>query len=195
LKTEIVYVLDRSGSMGSIWDDVFTGLNFFIKEQQKIKGECSFTLAVFDHEYEVLIDNQDINAVEPITDLNVSPRGSTALLDAIGLTIIRVSERIKKLEVEPDKIIFIIATDGKENSSHLYSRDYVKELIARYSADTDKGNNWEFIFTAVGIDAFTEMSAIGATPERSASFTRTQAGVKDLYATTSDTVADYRKDD
>ena len=150
--TEIVCVLDRSGSMESIVDDAIGGFNTFLKTQQETPGEARMSVVLFDHEYDLLYRGKALADIPPFNSLTFVPRGSTALFDALGRTIQEVGVRLAALaEVErPNKVLFVILTDGQENASKNYTGQQIKEMI------THQLNvyQWEFLFFAANQDAF-----------------------------------------
>lgn len=149
--TEIVLILDRSGSMTSLRDETIKMVNSFIEEQKTIKGTANLTLTVFDTAYEILVNGKDLNDVVPLTVDQYCPGGYTALLDATGRTIDELGHRLDKLpdDQKPEHVIVTIITDGEENSSKEYSHDKVK---AKIEHQTDK-YGWKFLFLGSGIDA------------------------------------------
>lgn len=154
--TEIVLVVDRSGSMYSCRDEAEGGINAFIEDQQKLDGEANFTLVQFDSEYEFIHEGVDINEVPKYT---LHPRNSTALLDATGRAIQETGERLSKMDEKdrPGLVVFVITTDGEENSSHEYNLEQVKNMITEQQ---DK-YNWQFTFLGAGIDAFGAGGSMG----------------------------------
>ena len=187
-KTEIVCVLDRSGSMGSIIDDAIEGFNTFLKEQKKIEGEASITIALFDHEYQLLKDNVDIKKVKKLTSDDWMPRGTTALYDAIGKTILTVKERHKKIKKDNrPNVIFCIVTDGMENDSKEFDNETINKLI-----DKQKKKKWGFVYLAANQDAFAVGSTMGLTRGATLDFSPDKHGVKFYSASLSKTVASYR---
>lgn len=176
--TEIVFLLDRSGSMTGLEEDTIGGFNSFIKKQKKLEGEVLVTTVLFDDKYELLHDGLDINDIYLSKD-DYYTRGSTALLDAIGKTIIAVKHRIvnSKKHKEADKVIFVITTDGLENSSREFSYDNIKNLIAH----EEKLNNWEFLFMAANIDVVKESANLGIKSENAHAFQASEDGIKYLY--------------
>ncbi len=149
---EIVVILDRSGSMENIKDDMVGGLKQFVADQQQVKGKANFTLIQFDTEYEIIYEGVDI---QDVNEIALVPRGWTALLDAIGKTIENTTERITRT---PDrKVIFVIITDGLENSSQAFSKSEIIESIEHARGK----HNWEFIYLGANQDAIQEGSSLG----------------------------------
>lgn len=184
MKTDIVFVLDRSGSMQSIAQDVEGGLRTFVAEQQQQDGEANFTLIHFDNQYENVINGQDVKLTD-INGYNFQPRGSTALLDAIGRSIAETKERLKDKSV--DKVLFVIFTDGMENASKEYTRDQIKELIkAQQNAD------WDFVFMGANQDSFAEAGAFGFNQGSVVNFTSTAVGTANALKNLSQNVSQYR---
>jgi len=155
-KTEIVIILDRSGSMGSIAGDVRGSYDTYIKEQRKQVGECTITLVQFDHEYEVVYQNKRI---EEVSGLEFVPRGMTALYDAIGKAIKDTGDKLSTLKEEdrPGKVLVVIITDGFENTSVEYKVGDISEMIKH---QTEK-YNWNFVFLAANQDAIMTGSKMG----------------------------------
>tara|TARA_R110000765_G_scaffold7963_2_gene25957 strand:- start:1266 stop:1892 length:627 start_codon:yes stop_codon:yes gene_type:complete len=153
-KTEIVIVVDRSGSMGAIREDMEGGIKGFITEQQKLEGETRITYCQFDTEYELVFENK---IAADVKDIAIVPRGMTALVDAVGRSINEVGERLAKTDKKdrPEKVIFLVITDGMENSSRELSAEKVKEMVQHQEDEY----NWEFVFLGSNIDAV----AVGAT--------------------------------
>lgn len=156
--THITVILDRSGSMQSVRSDVIGGFNTFLDEQKKTPGECTFTLAQFDTNdpYEVLRDFAPLNEVQPLGD-EYLPRGGTPLYDAVGRGIIDTGHRLARLpeDQRPGKVIFVIITDGQENSSREFTRDKVFEMTRHQQ----EKYSWQFVYIGANQDAM----AVGAT--------------------------------
>jgi uncharacterized protein YegL len=144
--THISMVIDRSGSMSSCWTDVVGGYEQIVKENKEVPGKCTFTVAAFDTEYDLVEDFTDIQSVDE--KLKVNPRGGTALLDAIGKTIVSVGEKLAKMSESerPEKVIMFIQTDGEENSSREFKKDAIKKLIDEHT------NVWKWQFQFLGAD-------------------------------------------
>lgn len=187
---EIVCVVDKSGSMGMIESDAIGGFNHFLGEQKKLPGDTRFTLALFDHEYEIVVDAVDIQHVPPLNETTYCPRGSTALLDAIGKTVTAVGERLSKTPAyaRPSKVIVAILTDGLENASKEYTRSKIFEMIKHQR----EVYSWEFIFLAANQNAIQEGASLGINMKDSFNFNATGLGVRTAYRCMAQSVASYR---
>jgi hypothetical protein len=174
--TEIAYILDRSGSMQCMQEPAVAAFNDFIKIQLDVPGDARLTLVQFDDAYEVPIAATPIREVPQLTAATYTPRGRTALLDAIGRTVIETDRRITALpEAEkPGKVILTIFTDGQENASREYTATHISDLIRLYR-DT-KG--WEFLFLAANQDAIANAAAMNMDTHSSANVMYSMAGVK-----------------
>ena len=163
--TDVTLILDRSGSMSSCREEAENGVNHFIEEQKKQAGECVFSLVQFDTDYEFVHRGVQIKEVPRF---ELVPRGMTALLDAVGRAINETEERLAKLDEanRPGLVIFVIVTDGMENSSHEFKKAQIKDLIERQRKDY----NWQFTFLGANQDAFAEAAGIGITTSSSASY-------------------------
>ncbi len=157
--TEIIVVLDRSGSMESMKSDAIGGFNAFIEKQKKQPGEARVTVALFDNEYELLENGTDINKVKPLTNVTYVPRGSTGLLDAIGRSINDVASRIKKAPRidRPERVIMIVITDGHENASREFRHDTITEMLKKQRED----HKWEVLFIGADESSVKDASHIG----------------------------------
>lgn len=153
--TEIVCIVDRSGSMESIKKEAIGGFNNFLELQQKVEGKANMTLAQFDDQYELLYNGVDVQDVSKYTDATYVPRGMTALLDAVGKTINSISARMATMkdEEKAKKVLVSILTDGYENASKEYKLDQVKKLV-----EEKRALGWEFIFIGAGLDKFSAES-------------------------------------
>ena len=188
--TELVFILDRSGSMGGLESDTIGGFNSMLTKQQAEPGECRITTVLFDDKYEVLHDRIDIKAVSPITDKEYFVRGSTALLDAVGKTInkiVGVQKRTAK-EYAADKVLFVITTDGMENASREFCYDMIKSMIERQK---DK-YNWEFIFLGANIDAVEVADRFGIAKNRAQNFHNDSEGIALNYSVVSEAMTTFR---
>jgi len=187
-KTEIVCILDRSGSMESIIDDAIGGFNNFIKEQKELDGEATITIAIFDNEYKLLTNNLDLQKLKPLTKKDWQPRGTTALYDAIGKTINTIKENQKKLKKKDrPKVIVVIVTDGMENDSKEYDRDSIFKLINK-----QKEKKWGFVYLAANQDAFAVGSQFGMSMGSTLNYIANSAGVKHYSQKMSQSVASFR---
>lgn len=185
IKTDIIMLLDRSGSMFTCLNDVEGGFNSFIEEQKMEKGETFVTLAQFDDNYEIVYEDLPINDVKP---LNLSPRGSTALLDAIGKTITSSKNKIKSKSYNPDIVLFVIITDGHENSSIEYKKDTIKSLISQCEKDL----GWKFVYIGANQDAFSEAKSMGVGASGVLSYNSSK-GTKSMFQSLSRGTSSYRE--
>lgn len=188
--TELVFIIDRSGSMAGLEADTIGGFNSMIEKQKKLDGKAYVSTVLFDNVSEVIHDRVDIEKVEPMTDKDYYVRGCTALLDAVGGAIHHIGNVHKYARPEdvPEKTMFIITTDGMENASHNYSSDRVKEMIRRQ----EEKYGWEFIFVAANIDAVETAERIGIRRERAANYTHNKEGTKRMYDAVEHYCCSYR---
>ena len=188
--TELVFILDKSGSMSGLEKDTIGGFNSMLTKQQELDQECFITTVLFDNNYELLHDRINLKAVSPLTNKEYSIGGSTALLDAIGKTINKLISVQKHTaqEYQAEKVMMIIITDGEENSSREYSADKIKSLIENQK--TKYG--WEFIFLGANIDSVETASAIGIDADRATNYHADKAGVSVNYMAMSDVVKNVR---
>ncbi len=172
-KTLIVAILDRSGSMSSVIDDAIGGFNEFLNKQKELDEDATMTVALFDDRYDLLYNNVDLQEVKKMTRRDWSPRGMTALYDAIGKTINDVASKILKMKKSkrPDKVLVAIVTDGYENASKEYSDQDVKRLIKKKEKD-----DWQFIYLAADQDAFSVGATFGIRGGNTFTYTNTSAG-------------------
>jgi uncharacterized protein YegL len=177
LLTAIALIVDRSGSMHSVAEDTKGSVQALIQTQKEEEGQAFLTLIQFDHEYEVIHDFIDIQEVdEKAFAKQYQPRGSTALVDAIGRTILQMSEKVDEMVAKPEKIVIAIVTDGYENSSREFTAAKVKQLILEKQ---DQG--WEFIFLGADINAIHSAQSYGISPETTAYYKNTNVeGAMDL---------------
>ena len=189
--TELVFILDRSGSMAGFEADTIGGFNSTIDKQRKQDGKVYVSTVLFDNDSEVIHDRVDISKIKPMTDTDYEVRGCTALLDAVGGAIHYIGNVHKYARPEdvPEHTVFIITTDGMENASHNYSRSRVREMIKR---QTEK-YGWEFIFLAANIDAEETAENMGIRRERAVNYTQDREGVEATYAVMCDAITSVRK--
>ena len=188
--TEIVFILDRSGSMAGLEDDTIGGFNAMIEKQRKEAGEALVSTVLFDHETEVIHDRVDIRRIEPITRKEYYVRGSTALLDAVGGAIHHIGNvhKYAREEDRPEKTLFVITTDGMENASHKYSYARLKAMIERQK----EKHGWEFLFLGANIDAAREAARFGIDADRAADYHADAMGTEVIYEAVCETVRDFR---
>jgi len=185
---ELVFILDRSGSMGGLESDTIGGYNSFLKKHQEEAGPTRITTVLFDDEYELLHDRLDLKAVAPITEKDYYVRGCTALLDAIGKTIGKV-ENVKKgssKKYKPDKVLFVITTDGMENASREFSYDQIKAKV-----EAKKEEGWEFIFMGANIDSIDVAGRFGIARNRAANYHADTQGINAFFCTAADVSTKY----
>ena len=178
--TEMVFVLDRSGSMSGLAADTIGGFNELIEKQKKIEGDAYVTTVLFDHEYEVLHDHVALGEVAPLTDREYFARGSTALLDAVGRTIDAVGARLAATaeDERPEHVVFVITTDGRENSSREYTAKRVRGMIEHQQ----QKYSWQFVFLGANMDAVSEARNLGISAKYAADFTPSHSGVRKMYS-------------
>ena len=176
--THISIVLDRSGSMESVKADTIGGFNAFLQEQKTAPGEATLTLAQFDNEYDLLENFAPIEIVKPLTDTTYVPRGSTALLDAIGRTIVDIGARLASLpeDARPSHVLFVILTDGEENASHEFTRPKIFEMISHQR----DAYAWEFVFIGANQDAISAGASMGISAGNSIAYAPSPAGQADI---------------
>ena len=189
--TELVMILDRSGSMGGLESDTIGGFNSMIEKQKKEEGEAYVSVVLFDDRSQVLYDRVEIQKVEPMNDKQYYVRGCTALLDAVGSAIHHIGNVHKYAREEdvPEKTIMIITTDGMENASRLYTYDKVKRMIERQK----ERYHWEFMFLGANIDAVKEAGRFGISASRAVRYEHDSVGTKLNYAVVSDVVGCARR--
>lgn len=177
--TELVFIIDRSGSMSGFEKDTIGGFNSMIEKQKAGEGEVYVSTVLFDNHTSVLHDRVPIEKIKPMTGEDYYVGGCTALLDAIGGAIHHIGNVHKYAREEdvPENTIFVITTDGMENASHLYHSAKVKEMIKR---KTEK-HGWEFIFVAANIDAVETADSIGIRRERAANYRQSREGYTECY--------------
>lgn len=187
--TELVFILDRSGSMSGLEADTIGGFNGMIEKQKKEEGEVVVSTVLFDDVSEVIYDRVNIKDISRMTEKQYYVRGCTALLDAIGGAIhhIKTVRKGMRDEDKPEKTIFIITTDGMENASRLYSYDKVKHMIEKRQA-----KNWEFIFLGANIDAIKEAGRMGIKASRAVNYNCDSDGTALNYTVLNETVCMMR---
>ena len=169
--TDIIFILDRSGSMACVEEETIRGYNDFLDKQKKNSGQVFVTTVLFDDKYELLYSRENISNVKHISNCEYYARGCTALMDAVGKTIVTLDKKIDK----HNRVIMVIMTDGLENASREYNRDMVKKLIKKHK-------DWEFVFLGANIDSAEEGASIGISKEKTANFSQDEASIGNVFA-------------
>ncbi len=187
--TELVFILDRSGSMAGLEGDTIGGFNAMIEKQKKNEGECWVSTVLFSNDSRVIHDRLALEQVPPLTDREYSVGGCTALLDAIGDAVKHISliHRYARSEDVPEHTLFVITTDGMENASHRYGSDEVKKLI-----EAKKEEGWEFLFLGANIDAVETAKKFGIREDRAVNYHADAAGTALNYEVLSEAVSCVR---
>lgn len=177
--TEMVFIIDKSGSMAGMEEDTVGGFNAMIEKQKKLDGKCYVSTVLFSNRSSVLHDRMDIQKIEPLTEREYCVGGGTALLDAIGGAIHHIGNvhKYARNEDVPEHTIFVITTDGMENASCEYDSERVKQMIRRQ----EERYGWEFLFVAANIDAVETARNIGIRRERAANYKQTREGTHKVY--------------
>ena len=188
--TELVFILDRSGSMAGLEGDTIGGFNALIEKQKKQDGECYVSTVLFDNESEVLHDRVRLADIPKMTENDYTVRGCTALIDAIGGAIHHIGNvhKYARREDVPEHTMFVITTDGMENASRHYTAQRVKAMIERQK----EKHGWEFLFIGANIDAVETASRYGIAQDRAVNYNADSVGTRVLYDTVSDAVGSMR---
>ena len=188
--TELVFILDRSGSMAGLEDDTIGGFNAMIEKQKREPGEAYVSTILFDNDTEVIHDRVDIQKIQPMTRKDYYVRGCTALLDAAGKSIHHIGNvhKYAREEDRPEKTIFVITTDGMENASRHYSYNRLKAMIERQK----ERYGWEFLFLGANIDAAKEAARFGIGADRAADYLADSTGTGVIYEAVSEAVCSFR---
>ena len=188
--TEIVFILDRSGSMAGLEKDTIGGFNAMIEKQKGEEGKAYISTVLFDNYSEVIHDRVPLDAVPKLTEKEYYVRGCTALLDAVGGAIHHIGNvhKYAREEDRPEKTLFVITTDGMENASRRYSYETVRGMITRQK----EKYGWEFLFLGANIDAAREAARFGIDPDRAANYHADAMGTEVIYKTVSETVTNFR---
>ncbi|MEE0897492.1 MAG: hypothetical protein U0L88_07685 [Acutalibacteraceae bacterium] len=189
--TELVFILDRSGSMSGLEDDTIGGFNSMIEKQKKQDGDCYVSTVLFDDESEVLHDRVKLADISKMTDNDYTVRGCTALIDAIGGAIHHIGNIHKYARPEdvPEHTMFIITTDGQENASHRYTSEQVKKMIEHRR----EKYGWEFLFIGANIDAVETAARYGIDKERAVNYNADSEGTRLNYEVMSETICSFRE--
>ena len=187
--TEIVFILDRSGSMSGLESDTIGGFNAMIEKQKKQDGKVLVSTVLFDTDRTLLHDRIPLSDVKPLTDAEYFVGGCTALFDAVGSTVHHISTVRKYLRKEdvPDKTMFIITTDGLENASREYDGEKVKTLI-----DDKKNQGWEFLFIGANIDSATAAKTVGISSDHAVNYRADKKGTRVVFEAMSEAVCCLR---
>jgi len=188
--TEVIFILDRSGSMSPLTNDTIGGFNTFIEKQKEVSGEVLLTTVLFDDQYEILHNGVNLKEVKALTNKQYFTRGWTALLDAIGKTINTVGARLNNTpeDDKPSNVIMVITTDGEENSSKEFNQAQIKEMIEQQT----KVYNWTFLFLGAGIDSIATAKSYGIKGNMASNYSASSIGTQSLYNSVCDSVASYR---
>ena len=188
--TEIVFILDRSGSMAGLEDDTIGGFNAMINKQKQESGEAFVSTVLFDNVSQVIHDRVDIQKIRPMTRKDYYVRGCTALLDAVGKAIHHIGNvhKYAREEDRPEKTLFVITTDGMENASREYTYPKLKAMIQRQK----EKYGWEFIFLGANIDAAREAARFGIDADHSADYHADRKGTAAVYEAVNDAVCNVR---
>ena len=188
--TELVFILDRSGSMEGLEKDTIGGFNSMIDKQKKQEGECYVSTVLFDDVSEVLHDRVKLDDVPRMTERDYTVRGCTALIDAIGDAIRHIGNIHKYAREEdvPEHTMFVITTDGYENASYRYTSEQVKKMIKRQK----EKHGWEFLFIGANIDAVETAKRYGIDESRAVNYNADEKGTKILYDSVAKAVCDVR---
>ncbi len=188
--TELVFILDRSGSMNGLESDTIGGFNSLIEKQKRESGEALVSTILFDNVSEVLHDRVDIRRIGPMTRNDYTTRGCTALIDAIGSAIHHIGNvhKYARNEDVPEHTMFVIITDGMENASRSYDSDTVKKMIERQKARY----NWEFLFLGANIDAVETARHFGINEDRAVTYQSDSCGTRLNYAVVGEAIRAVR---
>ena len=188
--TELVFILDKSGSMAGLEKDVIGGFNSMINKQKKLDGECLVSCVLFDNDQKVIYDRVPVSEVRPMTENDYAVGGCTALVDALGLAVKHIGNIHKYAREEdvPEHTVFVITTDGMENASRIYSSDKVKKMVSK---KTEK-NGWEFLYLAANIDAVETGASIGIKAGRAANYKCDGKGTELLFETLGNAIGSMR---
>jgi len=192
-KVECVFILDRSGSMAGLESDTIKGFNSLLNKQREEEGEAIITTVLFDHAYEILHDRLNLKSIANITEKEYYVRGSTALLDAIGMTIEKIVnvQKATLKEHQSDKVLFVITTDGMENASRKYNYKMIKRMVEYQK----KKYHWEFIFMGANMDAIDVANNFGIDANRAVNFHSDDQGTNLNYQAMNKVMSDFRTND
>jgi len=177
--TEVVFILDRSGSMSNLVSDTIGGYNSMLEKQKRLPGDVLITTILFDDQYEILYENVNLKEVFNITEKEYYVRGSTALLDAMGKTINYIGKKLENIQedMRPGKVLFVIITDGYENSSREFNYKKIKSMVEHQKSKY----SWEFIFLGANIDAIAVADNLGIADDRAVNYCADSKGTLEGY--------------
>ena len=189
--TEIVFILDRSGSMAGLEDDTIGGFNAMVEKQKREQGQALLSAVLFSNESQVIYDRVDIQKVEPMTDRQYRVGGGTALLDAIGGAVRHIANvhKYAREEDRPAKTVFVITTDGMENASRAYTYGEVQRMVKH----EQEKHGWEFLFLGANMDAISAARSFGIRPNRAVRYSVCGEGTELNYRVVSETVSRVRR--
>ncbi len=180
--TDITVIIDKSGSMSSVVESTISGFNQFVTDQKKLEDIYqTISLIQFDDQYEVSYVRKPIAEVPELDTVSYRPRGNTALYDAIGKAILATAEQLDCLSTKPNKVLFVIMTDGHNNASKEWTKSQIKDLIEKY----EKDSKWTFTFMGANIDVATESAGLGIAINNSLSYTSDSKGVTEAFTSLS----------
>lgn len=188
--TAINVVLDRSGSMERLRLDTIGGFNQFLADQKALPGEAVFTLCLFNNDYHLPHSFEPIANVEPLNDKTYVPAGGTSLLDALGISIDEVGKRLDLMseDEKPEHVLFLVITDGQENTSKLFTKDQILEKITHQR----EKYNWEFVYMGADADAIEDGKSLGISAKNSVNYDASASGTADLYKSISSNTSSHR---
>lgn len=188
--TSVNVIVDKSGSMANLTTDTIGGFNTFVADQKNVPGDVAFTLCLFSTSYRLVHDAVKLASVPALNGKTYRCGGCTALLDALGTTIDNVGSKLAAMpeEERPSKVIFLIITDGEENSSREYKLDQIKSMITRQR----EVYSWEFVFMGANIDAISAGTSLGISATNSLNYSASSIGTKSLYSNVSRSLGSYR---
>lgn len=189
--TEVVFILDRSGSMSGLESDTIGGFNSLLEKQRKEEGEAYISVVLFDDVSDVIYDRVPVSKVEPMNDRQYYVRGCTALLDAVGGAVHHIANvhKYAREEDRPEKTLFIVTTDGMENASHIYTYAKVRQMVEKERNEY----GWEFLFLGANIDAVNVADRFGIQAERAINYESDSIGTQLNYNVLSDALSAVRK--
>ncbi|MGD9901570.1 MAG: hypothetical protein AB7S44_03430 [Spirochaetales bacterium] len=189
--TELIFILDKSGSMGGLEKDTIGGFNSLIEKQKSVAGDANITTVLFDNSYSVIHKRVPIKQLQPLTENEYFVGGSTALLDAMGITIEDISDEIADLveDEKPEKVVVVTVTDGEENSSRAFNLSQIRKIVK----EKTKKDKWEFLFLGANINAIHCASNLGIGAKMASNYSASTEGVKSNYASISKALQSYRE--